>query len=153
MSDQPEVVANIREILGLFIGQRLLEITQNEVGELADPDADGFIQLMFENGQYIKFFIADSEHYKAKAPLCFSDGHEVDDEYVPTLEEVEAHGWVVINWRDEHGSVDHCIPTFGRNHCLVPECWCAPKKEYCDDDSYFFVHNEEQPPAGDGGSK
>ena len=60
MSDQPEVVANIREILGLFIGQRLLEITQNEVGELADPDADGFIQLMFENGQYIKFFIADS---------------------------------------------------------------------------------------------
>ena len=62
MTDQPEVRANIRELLGLFIGQRLLDISQNEVGELADPDEDGFIQLMFENGQYIKFFITDSEH-------------------------------------------------------------------------------------------
>ena len=152
MTDNLEPVANIREILGLFIGQRLLEITQNEVGELADPDADNFIQLMFENGQYIKFFIADNECYKAKAPLCFSDGHEVDDEYVPTPEDAAAHNWILVRWRDEHGSVDHCIPTYGQNHCLVPECWCNPKKEYRDDDSYFFVHNEAEPRA-EGESK
>jgi hypothetical protein len=143
MSDEPEVRANIREILGLFIGQRLLDISQNEVGDLADPDEDGFIQLMFENGQYIKFFITDNEHYKAKSPLCFTDGHEVDDEYVPSLEDAAARKWAVVSWCDEHGSVYHVIPTFGRNHCRVPECWCNPKKSYRDDGSYFYVHNEE----------
>jgi hypothetical protein len=99
---------------------------------------------MFENGQSIKFFIVDNDLYKAKAPLCFTDGHNVDDEYVPSLEEAEAHGWIVVEWRDEHGSVDHCIPTFGRNHQLIPECFCNPKKEYRDDGSYFFTHNEEE---------
>jgi hypothetical protein len=97
---------------------------------------------MFENGQYIKFFIADSDMYKAGAPFCFTDGHQVDDEYVPSPEEAAAHGWIVVEWRDEGGNVDHCIPTFGRNHQLVPECFCNPRKEDRDDGSYFFMHNE-----------
>jgi len=143
MTDQPEVRANIREILGLFIGQRLLDISQNEVGELADPDADSFIQLMFENGQYIKFFITDSEHYKAKSPLCFTDGTNGSDEYIPSPEDAAARKWAVVVWRDEHGSVDHVVPTFGRNHDLNPECWCNPVKGFRDDDSYYFTHNEE----------
>jgi len=143
MNDEPEVKANIRDLLGFFIGQRLLEITQNEVGPLADPDADKFIELMFENGQTIKFFIADNDAYKAGSPLCFTDGKMVDDDYVPTQEQADAHGWIAVEWRDENGCVDHCIPTFGRNHQLCPECFCHPKKEYREDGSYFFTHNEE----------
>lgn len=143
MSDEPEIRANIREILAPFIGLRLLDVFQQEVGELADPDADPFIELMFENGEYIKFFIADNEHYKAGAPLCFSDGTEGSDEYVPSPEDAAARKWAVVEWRDEHGRVYHVIPSYGRNHELNPECWCKPVKGFRDDDSYYFTHNEE----------
>jgi hypothetical protein len=143
--NEPEVKANIRELLGHFIGQRVLEITQNEVVDFDPRKQDHFVELMFENGCTLKFFITDSEHYKSGAPFCFSDGKEVDDEWVPTKEECESRGWICIAWRDGDGRVDHVIPTFGQNHRLIPECWCGPLREVRDDESYFYTHNASEP--------
>lgn len=53
MSDD-EVFSNIRDILGELIGKRLVDITQHD-----DAEEDSFVELMFEDGLYLKFPVPD----------------------------------------------------------------------------------------------
>jgi hypothetical protein len=64
---------NIREILGHLIGQRLLEITQEDE-EDREAGRGGFIQFGFEDGNTVTLYIAqDNLAYKEGYPLSFSD--------------------------------------------------------------------------------
>jgi hypothetical protein len=56
MSEEP--YANIRTILGQFIGQKLVDITQHDEEEWADGK-EAYICLMFEGGGTITIPIGD----------------------------------------------------------------------------------------------
>ncbi len=53
-----EPYANIRSILGNAIGKTIVDITQHDADEFA---ADGrcYIVLMFDTGDYLKFYVGD----------------------------------------------------------------------------------------------
>ena len=53
-----ETYSNIREILGHLIGRKLVEITQHDEDEFLE-DGRSYVQLMFEDGDHIKFFVGD----------------------------------------------------------------------------------------------
>ena len=60
MASDPQY-ATIREILGNTIGQRLVDITQHDEEDFDPETGDGtFVMLMFENGDTLRFSIADS---------------------------------------------------------------------------------------------
>ena len=137
-----EGYANIREILGDFIGQRVLTISQHDRDDfLAGEDA--FVELMFENGMTLKFFTLDSSLYKAPGAFCFSDPNGDSDEYVPSEEEKEQRGWIVVDRADMEGGHKHILPNFCRNHLLNMDCWCHPK--YDDFAEDIINHREEKP--------
>ena len=142
MTDKPEFHANIREILGHLINKRLVEITMHDEEDL-DAGKDGFVELMFEDGNTLRFFTTDNDKYKSGSPFCFSDPKNGNTEYTPTPEEEAAHGWVAIGGIDEEGMHDHCIPTWGRHHFLEASCWCKPTRDYAAGDDFFYSHNEE----------
>src|SRR6185295_1605977 len=54
----PATYSNIREILGDFVGKKLLDITQHDIEEYQDGN-ESFVMLMFEDGSWIKFPIGD----------------------------------------------------------------------------------------------
>lgn len=58
MPDNEEVYSNIREILGRFIGQKLLDITQHDEEEFAETK-QSYVCLMFEKGDTITFPIGE----------------------------------------------------------------------------------------------
>lgn len=59
MAEEPEkTYDNIREILGSLIGAKVVDITQHDHDELVETKK-GFIQIHFDNGEYLKFFIGD----------------------------------------------------------------------------------------------
>jgi hypothetical protein len=134
---------NIRQILGHLIGQRLIDITQEDEEDRA-AGRDGFVQFMFENGDTFKTFAADSDSYKSGFPFCFSDPKDKDDKpWEPSAEDLAGGGrWKVVEHYTEDGTVDHCLPMYGKRHFLEPECWCEPQKEFRDDGSWFFTHKE-----------
>jgi hypothetical protein len=123
-------VGNIRELIGHLIGKRLLDISQQDPEQLETDDP--FIQLMFEDGNTLTFFVLESELYK-KGCMCFSDPHpgRIDDEdmYTPTEEEKAGGKWAVIEMNDREPVEGHVVPTYGRNHFLHQQCWCGPKSE------------------------
>jgi hypothetical protein len=134
--------SNIREILGFLIGNELLDITSEDEADRKDG-RDPFIELLFENGATLKFFILDSDLYKAAGPLCFSDPSRVDDDlYHPDPSDAEAHKWVAVKELTEDGEIMHVIPCFGKLHAINEICDCQPKKEFRDDGSWFFNHEE-----------
>lgn len=53
-----ENYSNIRQILGGFIGKRIVDITQHDEEEFAE-DGQRFVMLMFEDGNTIKFYAND----------------------------------------------------------------------------------------------
>jgi hypothetical protein len=54
VSDDEERVANIREIVGHLIGERVVDITQHDRDEHAEEGAC-YVALHFEGGTTIKF--------------------------------------------------------------------------------------------------
>ena len=50
--------SNIREILGDFVGKTLLDITQHDMEEYLDGE-ESFVMMMFDDGSWIKFPIAE----------------------------------------------------------------------------------------------
>lgn len=121
-------VSNIRELLGHLIGQRLIEITQDD----EDEEGDRFVELMFENGNTVRFFTVDSEHYRDGC-FCFSDPNpdRIDEEdfYTPTAEEKAAGKWAVIEMDGRDPVEGHVVPLTGKQHYLNQTCWCRPKTE------------------------
>jgi hypothetical protein len=53
-----DTYANIREILGRFIGKRLVEITQHDADELEETGR-AYVLLHFEDGTELKFYVMD----------------------------------------------------------------------------------------------
>lgn len=59
MADEPKrEYSNIRQILGSLIGTKVLDITQHDPEEW-DETGKSYIQLHFDNGEFVKFFIGD----------------------------------------------------------------------------------------------
>lgn len=56
--NEPESYVNIREVLGKFIGRKLLDITQHDEDEWAE-DGRAYVMLMFEGGECITFYVGD----------------------------------------------------------------------------------------------
>lgn len=57
--DEPEIVySNIRQILGLVIGKKLVDITQHDKDEFRET-GQSYIQFHFEDGIYIKIPIGE----------------------------------------------------------------------------------------------
>jgi len=143
MTDEP--YANIREILGHLIGRTLIEITQHDKEDFLNGE-DSFVELMFNDGNTLKFFALDSKLYKVPGAFCFSDpnGETEEDEYVPTEEDRATKGWIVVEKKTDPDYPVHVLPNFGRNHILTMDCWCRPKlDEYREDP--IVNHNEELP--------
>lgn len=53
-----EAYSSIRDILGYLIGRKLVEITQHDEDEF-NEDGRSYVQLMFDDGNYVKFFVGD----------------------------------------------------------------------------------------------
>jgi hypothetical protein len=139
-----EICGNIRDILKHLIGQRLLDITQQDQEDI-DAGRDHFIELMFENGDTLKMFSLAGEFYKARGSFAFSDPDKPDGEreYTPNEEDAKAK-WNVVEWRDEDGIAYHNMPTFGRRHIFNENCWCGTSKKIRDDGIPIITHNEEK---------
>jgi hypothetical protein len=141
--EDTDTYANIREILGFLIGQKVVDITQEDK-EDREAGRDSFVELLFENGATLKFFVLDSDQYKAPGPFCFSDPARNDDDelYHPSPEDVAAHKWAVVVELTEDGEIMHVIPCFGKLHHIGENCDCKPRKDFRDDGSWSWVHEE-----------
>ena len=53
-----EDYANIRQLLGDFVGKKLVDITQHDQEEWEEYH-ESYIQLMFEDGTFIRFPVTD----------------------------------------------------------------------------------------------
>lgn len=53
-----EEYSNIRAIIGYLIGQRVVDITQHDAEEYLETK-QSYIQILFEDGNYLKFFVGD----------------------------------------------------------------------------------------------
>jgi hypothetical protein len=130
---------NIRELLGHLKGQRLMEITQEDEGH----EGDRFIDLLFEDGNSLRFYLTNSEHYIGGYPFSFSDpGPEDDGFYHPDPEHAAAKQWAVVEEITPIETVYHIIPCFGQLHFIGESCWCHPVRDRRDDGGLLFNHNE-----------
>lgn len=138
-----EDYSNIRKILGHLIGQRLLEITQHEKQEFLEGK-DSFVELMFENGDTLKFFVADESAYKSGFPFCYSDPDKtmMDDIYVPSEEDAAEGKWAVVQWNTDAGRELHVMPNFGKHHIFDESCWCGTRKEIRSDGVPMIYHEQ-----------
>lgn len=136
--NEPVLSGGIRDLLKHLIGQRLMEITEEDDDEEGDP----FVDLLFENAQSVRFFIAPNDAYECGAPLCFSDPNgDSDGLYHPDPEDVAAHKWAVVVEITPKGEMQHIIPCFGKLHAISEICDCGPKKELKDGHE-FYNHKE-----------
>lgn len=144
--NKPEVKGNIRDILKHLIGQRLLDITQDDEEDRV-AGRDRFIELFFENGDTLKLFSLPNESYKARGAFAFSDPDKrmMEREYIPNERDAQSK-WVVMEWRDEDGITYHTMPTFGRRHIFNENCWCGTSTKIREDGIPIITHNEEQVP-------
>ena len=128
MSD-PVAEGKIREILAHLIGKRVLDISQQDPEDIA-AGKDSFVELMFEDGNTLKFFIADSDAYVGGFPMSFSDPNprpEDDDGlWHPNAAERNGGAWAVVEMRTDKGPVNHVLPTSEPLHALDESCWCGP---------------------------
>lgn len=53
-----DVYANIRELIGDFIGKRIAEITQHDIEDFKETGRS-YVMLHFDDGSYLKFFVGD----------------------------------------------------------------------------------------------
>ena len=70
--------ANIREILGDFIGRRLLEITQHDE-EYFVRTGRSFIDFMFEDGDVLRFYLCGEKSCLAVNPTEESEREKFGD--------------------------------------------------------------------------
>lgn len=143
MSKQIEA-GNIRELLGHLIGQKLVDITQDDAEDRA-LGRDPFVVLMFENGDTLQFNVADGEDYACGFPFCFSDPDKSQDDdgpWIPSAEDLASGNWAVVCQNTVDGIIQHCMPMHGKHHFLDETCWCNPKKMWREDDSFYFTHEE-----------
>ena len=56
----PMQSGNIRDYLGRFIGQKVIDITRDDENEAGDA----YVCLLFEDGNWIKFFAVDADLYQ-----------------------------------------------------------------------------------------
>jgi hypothetical protein len=136
---------NIRELLGHLVGKRLMEITQED----EDHEGDRFIDLLFEDGNSLRFYMTDSEHYIGGFPFSFSDPNDEEDDgfYHPDPEHAAAKQWAVVEDITPLGTIYHTIPCFGQLHFIGESCWCHPVRVTCDNGRVLSNHNEV-PDAG-----
>lgn len=62
-----EMYANIRELLGIFIGKRLVDVTQHDKDEW-DATKCAYILLMFDDGSAVKFLLGDDTGFTVFPP-------------------------------------------------------------------------------------
>lgn len=130
---------NIREILGRLIGKKLIDISQHDQEDL--KTLDSFIQLMFDDGCTLRFYILETELYKAPAPLVMSDPNE-SSEWVPTAEEIASGNWAVVVSANPEQQENHVVPTHGKHHSLDIDCWCGTETELADNGILIVKHKE-----------
>src|SRR3569833_1018858 len=58
VSPMSEPYANIREILGSFIGKRIVDITQHDEEEFRAGE-ESYVMLLFDDGNFLKFPVTD----------------------------------------------------------------------------------------------
>lgn len=140
MSEEVDHVRNIRELLGRLIGQKLMDITQKD----PDEEGDQYTEFLFEKGNTVKFYLADGDAYACGFPMCFSDPNDAEDDelYHPSPENAAAKKWAAVSEITPNGEVMHVIPCFGKLHHIGEICDCKPRKEFRDDGSWFFAHEE-----------
>jgi hypothetical protein len=54
-----EKTGNVRHFMQPFIGRSVMDITQSEKGDPEEEVAGSFIQLFFDNGTTLRFFVRD----------------------------------------------------------------------------------------------
>lgn len=142
MNGNKQSVGNIRELIGHLIGKRLTDITQQD----NDHEGDRFIEFMFEDGNTATFFLADGEAYQCGFPMCFSDpdpnAPEDDGFYHPEPADTADRKWAAVAEYTNNGEVMHVIPCFGNLHYIGETCDCRPAKQFRDDGSWYFSHEE-----------
>lgn len=74
MSEPGETYATIREILGSFVGKRLVDIAQHDEDEWEESHS-AYIDLMFEDGSLIRFWQGD-EGFQHFAPGEYDNAAE-----------------------------------------------------------------------------
>lgn len=144
---QPVNEGKLRDILAHLLGQRLLEISESDPEDI-EAGGDPFVELMFENGDTLRFFVVDGEEYASGFPFCFSDPDKgkQDDIFHPDAEDAAARKWCVVEERTETGPVGHVIPAFGKEHRMDADCWCRPAIERLGGEHRLrriVTHNEE----------
>lgn len=55
-------MSSIRDLIGDFIGQTVVDITQHDPEDW-EQDGISFVQLMFAHGGYLKFYIDEMEAF------------------------------------------------------------------------------------------
>lgn len=60
-----DAYANIREILGEFIGRTLVDITQHDQEEYQE-DGSCYVMLHFDNGGSVKFLVPEDGGFEAE---------------------------------------------------------------------------------------
>ena len=58
MEEDNSDYVNIRQIIGNFIGKRLVDITQHDKEEW-EKNKESYVMLMFDDGNYMKFIIGE----------------------------------------------------------------------------------------------
>ncbi len=70
-----DVYANIRELLGGFIGRTIVDITQHDEEEWRQS-RKSYVMLMFDDGKWIKFYVGDAGFSHGEGPPDDSDETE-----------------------------------------------------------------------------
>lgn len=70
-----ENYSNIRELIGHYVGKKLVDVTQHDAEEF-DEDGVSYVLLMFEGGLTIQFDIGDDGGFHYQSP---DDEPEVAD--------------------------------------------------------------------------
>jgi hypothetical protein len=75
-----EVYANIRDLLGDYIGRTIVDITQHDKDEW-ELTRQSFVMFMFDDGKWVKFFIGDEGFVIGEGtPGDETEGEDQDDE-------------------------------------------------------------------------
>jgi hypothetical protein len=59
MNENEEVYANIRQILGHLVGQRVVDVTQHDRDEW-DETGQSYVMIQFASGSWVKFYVGDA---------------------------------------------------------------------------------------------
>lgn len=72
-SPEEEDYSTVRDLVGEFIGKRVVDITQHDPDEWAE-EQKAYVMLMFEDGTWLQFFIGENGFRSNR------DDYETDEE-------------------------------------------------------------------------